>query len=192
MNRVLTLDKISKAFTGQAVLKDFSFSVGSGERICLMGPSGSGKTTLFRIIMGLETADSGQVQGLENLKPAPVFQEDRLVESLSPVQNIRIVTEKSRQEISAELARLLPESLHKAPCASLSGGEKRRVSIVRAMMARDFDLALLDEPFNGLDSGIRGVTASYILERLGKRALCVITHDRQEAGLLKCHRIVEM
>ena len=81
----ITLARIRKTYGDKVVLRDFGMTLPAGKITCLMGPSGSGKTTLMRILAGLETADSGEIRGAEGLRPGIVFQEDRLLNWLSPL-----------------------------------------------------------------------------------------------------------
>ena len=79
-NNDLILQKLSKSYHGQVVFSDLSLALSPGNAYCLMAPSGTGKTTLFRILMGLETPDSGTLEGLEGLSLSAVCREDRLRE----------------------------------------------------------------------------------------------------------------
>ena len=90
----LELQNISKSFDGLPVLRNLNLSFHQGQCYCLMSPSGSGKTTLLRILMGLEQADHGLIladgkpQDMNSLTVSAVFQEDRLCESFSPIENV--------------------------------------------------------------------------------------------------------
>lgn len=90
-NNDLILQKLSKSYHGQVVFSDLSLALSPGNAYCLMAPSGTGKTTLFRILMGLETPDSGTIDGLKNFKISAVFQEDRLLEGYDVLTNLRFV-----------------------------------------------------------------------------------------------------
>ena len=123
-----------KRFGDKAVLEDVSLTVPDGAVVCLMAPSGRGKTTLLRCIAGLEMLDSGTVTGVPE-RLGFVFQEDRLCDGFSAVDNIRLVTGKALGE--GEIRRHLEElglagSLDQ-PVRELSGGMRRRVVIYRAV-----------------------------------------------------------
>ena len=113
----LELQHISKSYDGLPVLKNLNLSFQQGQCYCLMSPSGSGKTTLLRILMGLEQADHGLIladgtpQDMSSLPASAVFQEDRLCESFSPIENVAMCAGRSLKapRIKWELARLLPE-----------------------------------------------------------------------------------
>lgn len=150
-----------------------------------MGPSGCGKTTLLRILLGLEAPDSGNIQGLENRKLSAVFQEDRLCENLSAYANIRLVCPSSvtKDMISKELTLVGLEGSEQQPIRELSGGMKRRVAILRGLMA-DWDILLMDEPLRGLDTTTRDLVIKRILEKGAGKTIILVTHDEEEVRLL--------
>ena len=180
----MKIQHLCKSFDGKVVLDHVSLTLESGGTACLMAPSGRGKTTLLRCIAGLETPDSGQITDLPE-RIAYVFQEDRLCDGFSAVDNIRLVTGKALGE--GEIRRHLEElglagSLDQ-PVRELSGGMRRRVVISRAVCF-GADLLLLDEPFKGLDDEARQQTADYILRHRGTAAILCVTHDREDAAAL--------
>lgn len=180
----MKIQHLCKSFDGKMVLDHVSLTLESGGTACLMAPSGRGKTTLLRCIAGLETPDSGQITDLPE-RIAYVFQEDRLCDGFSAVDNIRLVTGKALGE--GEIRRHLEElglagSLNQ-PVRELSGGMRRRVVISRAVCF-GADLLLLDEPFKGLDDEARQQTADYILRHRGAAAILCVTHDREDAAAL--------
>lgn len=180
----MKIQHLCKSFDGKMVLDHVSLTLESGGTACLMAPSGRGKTTLLRCIAGLEAPDSGQITDLPE-RIAYVFQEDRLCDGFSAVDNIRLVTGKALGE--GEIRRHLEElglagSLDQ-PLRELSGGMRRRVVISRAVCF-GADLLLLDEPFKGLDDEARQQTADYILRHRGAAAILCVTHDREDAAAL--------
>lgn len=183
-NDVIIQD-LSKAYGETAVFSHFSYTFKAGNRYCLTAPSGAGKTTLFKILMGLEKQDAGEITGLKGQSASAVFQENRLLEGYTALQNIRFVTGKhlSVQEINQYLLRLLPEDSLKKPVCEFSGGMKRRLSVLRALLAPS-DLILMDEPFAGLDLENRLLTIRLVRELLKDRLLIVATHDSGDAPLL--------
>ena len=159
----VTVRDLTKSYGDSLVLDHVSLNLESGCPCCLMAPSGAGKTTLFRILMGLETADSGTIEGLEGRSFSAVFQEDRLLEGYTVLQNIRFVTGRGypAHELTAIIKHLLPEDSLKKPVSEFSGGMKRRTAILRAILA-PADIVLMDEPFTGLDPDTKQQAARMI------------------------------
>lgn len=188
----ISICKLSKSYGELPVLKEVSAELAAGARYCLMGVSGRGKTTLLRLILGLEEMDEGEIHFSEGKRPhfSVVFQEDRLCEAFSPVENIRLVmgTRCTEREIKEELRGILPEESFQRPVRTLSGGMKRRVAIVRAMMAES-EVVLMDEPFTGLDEENRKKVIDYICRNLKGRTLLVTTHREEDVELLGAVRI---
>ena len=148
-----------------------------------MGESGSGKTTLLRILLGLEEADHGTFEGLSR----PViclFQEDRLFEDFAVLKNIRAAApHASTEEILCHLNELGLNGEEKRPVRTLSGGMKRRVALIRAVLARSETL-LLDEPFKGLDEETAKKAADYLLRHQNGRTVILVTHEKEDAKRL--------
>lgn len=186
---MIAIHKLCKAFDNKAVLRDFSCTMEDGCVTALMAPSGAGKTTLLRMLMGLETADSGEISGLSGRRISAVFQEDRLLENMNPVDNIRLTAPKlDRAVILREMAAMGLTDCENQPARELSGGMRRRVAIARAIVYEP-DVLLLDEPFAGLDEEMRARSAQYIREHMRDKDMAVVTHDREEARLLGAQRI---
>lgn len=196
----LLVKDLCKSFHNTKVLEHLSLAFSPENPWCIMAPSGYGKTTLFRILLGLEKADSGEIFWSESKGSAEeqttsipsdrfrfsaVFQENRLCEAFSPVDNVRLaVPSLSRADIAAELARVLPEDCLNRPVSSLSGGMKRRTAILRAMLAPS-DAVIMDEPFTGLDEETKAIVIRYILEKANGRLLLLSTHQEEDSVLLK-------
>lgn len=183
---------LSKAFDGKPVLRDFSCTVEEGAVTCIMGPSGVGKTTLLNILLGLLPPDAGDCGTLPGLRCSAVFQEDRLCENLSAVDNVRVVTGNavSRAQITQALDAIGLEGSGRQPVRELSGGMRRRVAIVRALLAA-YDVLILDEPFKGLDAKTKARTIAYLKAQAQGRTVIMITHDAQEAALM-CGATIHM
>lgn len=186
----IVFKEVGKAYGEQQVLRGFSARFAAGKAVALMGPSGSGKTTITRLLLGLEEPDSGQITGREAVQFSAVFQEDRLCEGFSAVGNVALVLPKEQakalQEPFKQLA-LAGELLAK-PVSQLSGGERRRVALVRAVEAAG-EFLLLDEPFNGMDDGTRALAIQYIKENRRGRSLLLVTHNSDEAAALEARVI---
>ena len=184
---MIRIRNLSKKYGENVIFKDRSFDLEERKTIAIMGKSGLGKTTLLRILMGLEKYDAGSIEGMENKKISAVFQEDRLCENLSAVTNVAIVCEKNvtLQEIRKELENIGLSGSTEKPVRELSGGMKRRVAIIRSIMA-DSDIVVFDEPFKGLDVETRKTVIEYLKEKLKDRTVIMVTHDIDEALSLNC------
>ncbi len=165
----LEVVSIAKSYDKRSVLSDISLSVGKGEVLGLLGPNGAGKTTCFYSIMGLVKPDSGRIlMDGEDVTRLPMYrrailglgylpQETSIFRGLTVEQNIATVlelAEPDREARRAGLERLLDEfgltRLRNSPAMALSGGERRRCEIARALAANP-SIMLLDEPFAGID-----------------------------------------
>ena len=183
MNK-LEIRGLSKRFGEKTLFEDLSLTV--DRPMILWASSGWGKTTLLRILMGLETPDSGTVSGVGRV--GAVFQEDRLCPQLTAVQNVELVLENTKsdykQQIVRDLQRLgLDEAALDLPARKLSGGQKRRAALLRAVWAES-DTLLLDEPFTGMDPETMKKAASLLKERCQGKPVLLATHDREAIGEL--------
>jgi lipopolysaccharide export system ATP-binding protein len=165
----LEVVSIAKSYDKRAVLTDISLSVAKGEVLGLLGPNGAGKTTCFYSIMGLVRPDAGRIllDGVD-ITALPMYrrailglgylpQETSIFRGMTVEQNIACVLELAEPDKSvraAELERLLEDfhlvGLRSSPAMALSGGERRRCEIARALAAKP-SIMLLDEPFAGID-----------------------------------------
>lgn len=181
----IRIEHIFKSYGGLKVLKDLSMCFPEGKITCIMGESGLGKTTLLRILMGLENADSGLIEGMDGRKCSAVFQDDTLCMNLTAVRNILLVCDKgvTKEEIEQQLASVGLEGVSSKPVRDLSGGMRRRVAVVRALAAQS-DIVILDEPFKGLDAETRDKVIRYVRNMLKGRTLIMVTHNETEAALI--------
>ena len=172
---------VSKSFGSKKVLQNLNLTIEPGKISCIMAPSGAGKTTLLRILMGLEEADSGCITGLEGKRFSAVFQEERLCEYMTAVENIRLVTPGlDAGSVVQEMDRLGLGDCCAQPVSQLSGGMRRRVSILRALLA-EYDILCLDEPFKGLDDARKEQVLAYVKQKAAGKTVLFVTHDEQEA-----------
>ena len=178
---------VTKNFAEKTVVKDFSLSVAPGETVALMGASGCGKCTVGKLILGILPADDGEIK--RPVRLSAVFQEDRLCMEFDAVTNIAMVT-GDRKAAEEALAEVGLTGIKGKPVAALSGGMKRRVAIVRALLS-DGELLVLDEPFTGLDAANRQQVAAYVKEKLHGRSALLITHSEKEAAEL-ADRVIRM
>ncbi len=198
--RKLIATGLQKSYGARMVVKDVSLSVSQGEVVGLLGPNGAGKTTSFYMIVGLVRADAGQIiindQRVERL---PIHRRSRLGLSYLPQEasifrkltvseNVRAVLELQRdaqgkplgkadieKRLQALLQDLRVEKLHDSPAPALSGGERRRVEIARAL-ATNPQFILLDEPFAGIDP-IAVIEIQRIIGFLKSRGIGVLITD---------------
>lgn len=156
-------------------------NVPAGGRACVMGASGAGKTTLLALAAG------------ECAPCSMVFQDTRLVEDASALDNV-LVCADARVDASsaAALLRLLVPGINVHSCvAELSGGQRRRVEIARALLCPG-DAVILDEPFTGLDAAARDATAKVVLDLLDSRTLLLATHDATDVQALNISDVITL
>ncbi|MFT4253218.1 MAG: LPS export ABC transporter ATP-binding protein, partial [Caulobacter sp.] len=165
----LYVDGVGKTFGDRAVVKNVSLRLKRGEVVGLLGPNGAGKTTTFYMVTGLIAADYGSIYlDGEDITAQPMFQRARLgvgylpqeasiFRGMTVEQNVMAVVEmreknarKARETVTGILEELRITHIRKSPAVALSGGERRRVEIARAL-ASEPSFMLLDEPFAGID-----------------------------------------
>ena len=181
---MLKAEKICKSFGENTVLSNFSYEFKSGAVTAVLGKSGCGKSTMLDILMGIQRPDSGNViRGSKRL--SVLFQENRLCENLTASANIRLVTGKRipKTKIAAELAAVGLEGAENSPARTLSGGMKRRVALLRALLA-EYDILFLDEPFKGLDDDTKRLVMNYCREKIAGKTTVLVTHDENECEFL--------
>jgi len=190
----LTARGLKKKYKSREVVKDVSFEVANGEVVGLLGPNGAGKTTCFYMVVGLVGADAGSITlGSENVTSHPMHrraklglsylpQEASVFRKLTVDENIRAVLELQGlkpAQLEARLTELLADlniaGLRDNPALSLSGGERRRVEIARAL-ATNPKFILLDEPFAGVDP-IAVLDIQKIIRFLKERSIGVLITD---------------
>jgi lipopolysaccharide export system ATP-binding protein len=186
----LAVHSVEKSFGSRHVVRGVSIYVRRGEAVGLLGPNGAGKTTVFYMITGLIKADRGAIE-LDGHDVTYLPQEASIFRGLTVEQNIRAVlevVEPSRKRREAELDSLLDEfnitRLRKTPSIALSGGERRRVEIARALATRP-NYMLLDEPFAGIDPIAVGDIQD-LVRHLTNRGIGVLITDhnvRETLGL---------
>ena len=181
---MLTIEHLTKQFGEKTLFRDLCLTV-DGPAV-LWAPSGWGKTTLLRILMGLDTPTAGRVRGVG--RAAAVFQEDRLCPQLTALQNVTLVLPDSekqyKEQIKSDFQQLgMDDAALTLPAARLSGGQKRRTALLRALWAPS-DTLLLDEPFTGMDPDTLAAAAALLRERCGEKPVLLATHDREAIRLL--------
>ena len=192
----LVVKNIAKSFGKRQVVRDVSLSLQRGEVVGLLGPNGAGKTTCFYMIMGLIGVDSGEISiDGEDVTRLPMYQRARLgvgylpqeasiFRGMTVEENVLAVAELVEKDRAARMAQvdsllseLHVEHLRHQAATSLSGGERRRVEIARALASRP-SFMLLDEPFTGIDP-LAISDISDLVRYLKQRGLGVLITDHQ-------------
>lgn len=203
---VLTISHLQKSYKKRMVVKDVSMSIKSGEVVGLLGPNGAGKTTSFYMVVGLISADDGQIDlDGEDLTSMPIHlrarlglgylpQEASIFRKMTVAENIQAIleiNEKDKKVIAKELDQLLDDlnvaHLRDNNALSLSGGERRRVEIARVLATKP-RFILLDEPFAGVDP-IAVIDIQKIISFLRSRNIGVLITDHNVRETLRiCDR----
>ena len=175
----LEISHLTKRFGEKTLFEDLNLTVMAPA--VLWAPSGWGKTTLLRILMGLEPPTAGSVEGVGQV--SAVFQEDRLCPQLSAVENVTLVLpgdkNQYKSQIEVDFQQLgLDSAALVLPARKLSGGQKRRAALLRALWAESNTL-LLDEPFTGMDPETMKKAAALLKARCQDRNVLLATHDRE-------------
>jgi lipopolysaccharide export system ATP-binding protein len=198
----LTTNELTKSFGGRTVVRGVNIEISAGEVVGLLGPNGAGKTTTFSMVVGLVTPDSGRVllDG-QDVTEDPMYirarkgigylpQEPSIFRGLTVEQNILAILEtmdldgtSRRTRLRELLAELGLTPLAKSPAYTLSGGERRRVEITRALVVSPMFM-LLDEPFAGIDP-IAVTDIQNIIFHLRKRGIGVLVTDHNVRETLR-------
>ncbi|MDR3565968.1 MAG: ABC-F family ATP-binding cassette domain-containing protein [Negativicutes bacterium] len=181
--KIVELENLSHGFCGQDLIRDFSYIVLRDDRVGIVGPNGSGKSTLLNLIAGRLVADSGRVEVGQTVKIGYFSQESsEMDESLRVIEYIKeeanVITTADGGEISASqmLERFLfAPGVQWMPIAKLSGGERRRLYLLRILMGAP-NVLLLDEPTNDLDIQTLTILEDYLDDFPG--AVLAVSHDR--------------
>lgn len=190
----LTIQNLRKSYKKNVVVKNVSLEITSGQIVGLLGPNGAGKTTTFYMIVGLISADHGNILlDKKNLTKTPIHmrakqgisylpQEPSIFRKMDVSENILSILELknlNKKQIQVELERLLQElniqHIKKSPAISLSGGERRRVEIARCL-ANNPKFILLDEPFAGIDP-IAVIDIQKIIKQLASNGIGILITD---------------
>ena len=197
LNKISVIN-LNKKYNGQIVLEDISFDIVEGEFISILGSSGCGKTTLLKILIGIETSDTGMIlkdgEDITNKKPSErgmglVFQNYALFPNMNVWNNVayalkahKIPKDEIKKTVDDVLAVVgLTDFANKKP-GKMSGGQQQRVAIARTL-ALNPDIILFDEPMAALDADIRMSLRKEIKEIQKKlnKTMVYVTHDQEEA-----------
>lgn len=174
----INIENLSISYNNHTVIDKFSYTINSGEKIALVGVSGTGKTSIINAIMNLIPYE-GNISFSETPRIATVFQEDRLIEELSVFTNIHMTANGLTNNEIIDYINSVGLTPRKK-VSELSGGMKRRVAILRAILAPS-NLLIMDEPFKGLDRTTKELIMNLISKKASDTTMIIITHDMSEA-----------
>ena len=188
---IVTLDHITKSYTGRLLFSDASFYLQEGEKVGIIGINGTGKSTLLRILGGLEEPDAGEVILAKNrtvqlLSQQPEFEPQDTVLQAALRSHTRQSTQE-QQALAAQAKTMLTElsvTAYDTPVAELSGGQRKRVALVNVLLHKS-DILLLDEPTNHLDAEMAQWLENFLKSYKG--TLVMVTHDRYFLDLSLIH-----
>ncbi|MBO6280348.1 MAG: ABC transporter ATP-binding protein [Bacilli bacterium] len=194
----ISVNNVNKKFNGQIVLEDISFDINQGEFVSILGSSGCGKTTLLKILIGIETCDSGSIskdgEEITNKKSSErgmglVFQNYALFPNMNVWNNVAYALKAHhvpKEEIKTRVDEVLDivgltDFARKKP-TKMSGGQQQRVAIARTLVM-DPDIILFDEPMAALDADIRMSLRKELkdLQKKLNKTMIYVTHDQEEA-----------
>jgi lipopolysaccharide export system ATP-binding protein len=202
LNRKLDIEGISKAYKGRPVVRNVSLSIESAEVVGLLGPNGAGKTTTFYCILGLVTPDGGRILlNGHDITPLPMYlraregisylpQEASIFRKMTVEQNLMAILETlglGSGEIKERARTILEElkiaHLARSPAYALSGGERRRAEIARALVLSP-SFILLDEPFSGIDP-LAVADIQRIIQQLKQKGIGILITDHNVIETLR-------
>ena len=202
MNRRLDIDRISKSYRGRKVVRDVSLSIQSAEVVGLLGPNGAGKTTTFYCILGLVTPDGGRIllngsditrlpmylrarEGISYLpQEASIFRKMTVEENLMAIlETLDLTSGEIKERASNILEELKIAHLARSPAYALSGGERRRAEIARALVLSP-SFILLDEPFSGIDP-LAVADIQRIIQQLKQKGIGILITDHNVIETLR-------
>lgn len=186
MTKVIQIVNVSKKFDKKTIFKNLTLEFEEGITTSIMAPSGFGKTTLINMISGLDKNYEGRINfaKIKQKDIVVMFQEDRLIENLSVFKNLKLVS-KNTNKIVELLIDFELESKIDEKVSKLSGGEKRRVALIRTLLTNK-KVMILDEPFNGLDDMTKKKIFAYLkkYQKENDRTFILVLHDHNDANMI--------
>ena len=190
--KMLEVKNLAKAYDKEIVFENLNIIFKKNEVNFIKGISGIGKTTLLRIILGLDHDHHGEVCGFEELSKACVFQEDRLLDEYSVYLNLSLfMPAKDLKAIDEALDKIDLKDIGLKKVKELSGGQKRRVAILRALLA-DKDLLVFDEPLKGLDQNSKDRLMAYLLSKIANKTVIWVSHDQSDEAYFKAVNMIDL
>ncbi len=181
----IILDNISKFYDGKKVIDNLNVEIEDGRCYAFVGPKGSGKTTALKIFMGIEQPDEGKVARMGDykyptLKSAYVSQEGQLNLKKNAIWNVKKAHRwASKGRAMEELSKFLPEDRMLIPVSELNSVERKLVEFVKAFFV-PADFIVLDEPFEGMDSALKGNVLQYVMNVKGTRPILIASRNEDD------------
>lgn len=189
---MINIVNLEKSYNNKVIFSKFNLNISRDDRIAITGESGIGKTTLILTIAGILSPDKGEIISNTPLKPAIVFQENRLLENATIFENIKVVNKDiSRDKLEEYLSEMGLKDFIDYKIKELSGGMKRRVAIIRAILFSS-NIVIMDEAIKEVDEESRQKIVYFINKYLKERPLIFVTHNERDLTELKANKIVEM
>ena len=190
---LLTMEHITKSYTDRILLNDVAFSINENEKIGVIGINGMGKSTLLKVAAGIEPYDSGKISmgnhvKISYLPQTPQFAEDDTVLSAAIAGNIDELNQWTIEADAKSMLNQLGFKDYEEKVAHMSGGQKKRIALVKALLT-PADILVLDEPTNHLDNAMSEWLEEYLIQFRG--AILMVTHDRYFLDRVS-NRIVEV
>lgn len=190
---LLTMEHITKSYTDRILLNDVAFSINENEKIGVIGINGMGKSTLLKVAAGIEPYDSGKISmgnhvKISYLPQTPQFAEDDTVLSAAIAGNIDELNQWTIEADAKSMLNQLGFKDYEEKVAHMSGGQKKRIALVKALLT-PANILVLDEPTNHLDNAMSEWLEEYLIQFRG--AILMVTHDRYFLDRVS-NRIVEV
>ena len=186
---------VEKSYGSLRVLEGATARFEAGRPHVIMGPSGAGKTTLLRLLAGLEEPDAGELSRPLDARLGMTFQEDRLCENLTATANIRLPRPRLVGEALERFLAFEREAMRACclpvdarPVRELSGGQRRRVAILRCALS-EADVVLFDEPLKGMDEATLNEVMMFVSPLIAERTVFWATHDERDLRWLPGARV---
>lgn len=180
----INIKNLDFSYGEQKIFENFKASIKNGQINYIVGASGCGKTTLLNILLGILPFSKGEISNLEKYKKSVVFQENRLCENISVKANIDLVsTGETKYSLKNLLDLFKLQNTENKKASRLSGGMKRRLSIIRAFYI-PFDLMIMDEPFKEMDKELIEYIIPLIKSMLKGKTAIIATHHTEHISKL--------